>query len=104
MKFPRRRKKEKKKREREKEDVIGAFWMVKQNNECFEECAIYVVEVPKRDHGKPEVIEAKEREVNNLKYFDTFEEVSDEGQKTVGSRWVITKKEKQDGERKRECV
>ena len=83
----------------EKEDVIGAYWMVKQNSECFDDCAIYVVEVPKKDHGKKEVIEAKEREVSNLKDFDTFEEVAEEGQKKVGSRWVITKKEKQDGQK-----
>ena len=28
-----------------------------------------------------------------------FEEVKDEGQETVGSRWVITKKEKADGQK-----
>ena len=84
----------------EKEDVIGAYWMVKQNSECFDDCAIYVVEVPKKDHGKKEVIEAKEREVSNLKDFDTFEEVAEEGQKKVGSRWVITKKDKVNDQRK----
>ena len=31
--------------------------------------------------------------------FDTFEEVKDEGQKTVGSRWVITRKEVHDGQK-----
>jgi hypothetical protein len=34
-----------------------------------------------------------------LKVFETFEEVDDVGQKTVGSRWVITKKEKHDGQK-----
>ena len=73
--------------------------MTKQNSECFDQYTIYVVEVPKRDHGLPEVVEAKEREINNLKDFDTFVEVSDEGQKTVGSRWVITRKEEHDGQK-----
>ena len=34
-----------------------------------------------------------------MKEFDTFEEVDDEGQKTVGSRWVITRKEEHDGQK-----
>ena len=58
-----------------------------------------MVEVPRKDHGLPEVVEAKEREVKNLTDFDTFEEVADEGQKTVGSRWVLTKKEEHDGQK-----
>jgi hypothetical protein len=32
--------------------------------------------------------------------FETFEEVEDDGQKTVGSRWVITKKENMMAKRK----
>ena len=79
--------------------MIGAYWITKQNSECFDEYAIYVVEVPKKDHGLPEVVEAKEPEINNLKDFDTFVEVYDEGQKTVGSRWVITRKEEHDGQK-----
>ena len=88
------------KSEREsKKDVIGTFWMTKQNSECFDPFTIYVVEVPKKEHGTPEVVEAKEKEIRNLKDFDTFEEVEDEGQKTVGSRWVVTKKENHDGQK-----
>ena len=34
-----------------------------------------------------------------MEFFGTFEEVDDVGQKTVGSRWVITKKEKHDGQK-----
>ena len=62
--------------------------MVKQNSECFDDYAIYVVEVPKRDHGQKEVIEAKEREVNNLKDFDTFEEVLVENERIVWQNGV----------------
>jgi hypothetical protein len=46
-----------------------------------------------------EVIEAKEREMESLRDFDTFEEVDEVGQSKVGSRWVITKKEKHDGQK-----
>ena len=52
-----------------------------------------------REHKKPEVIEAKAKEIENLEKYGVFEEVEDEGQETVGSRWVITKKEKADGQK-----
>ena len=48
----------------------------------------------------PEVIEAKQKEIENLEKYEVFEEVKYEGQETVGSRWVITKKEKADGQKK----
>ena len=73
--------------------------MTKQNSECFDPFTIYVVEVPRKEHNTPEVIEAKAKEIKNLKDFNTFEEVEDEGQKTVGSRWVVTKKENHDGQK-----
>ena len=39
-----------------------------------------------REHGKPEIIEAKENEIQNLKTYETFEEIKDEGQETIRSR------------------
>ena len=66
---------------------------------CFMENSIYVVEVPVKEHGKAEVIEAKEKEIENLKTYETFEEVDDEGQETTGSRWILTEKEKHDGQK-----
>ena len=59
----------------------------------------YVVEVPVKLHNAPEVIEAKDKEVTNLTDYDTFEEVEDTGQEKIGSRWVITEKEKHDGQK-----
>ena len=47
---------------------------------------IYIVEVPVTEHKKPEVIEAKQKEIENLEKYGVFEEVEDEGQETVGSR------------------
>ena len=52
-----------------------------------------MVEVPVREHGRPEVIEAKDNEINNLKTNETFEE------DTIGSRWIVTEKEKHDGQK-----
>ena len=57
------------------------------------------MEVPAAEHRKPEVIEAKDRELENLAKYEVFEEIEDTGQETVGSRWVITKKERADGQK-----
>ena len=56
-----------------------------ENTKCFDEVAIYTVEVPVREHKRPEVIEAKEREVENLEKYGVFEEVADIGQDTVNN-------------------
>ena len=47
--------------------------------------------------GTQEVKDPKIAEINNLIDYDIFEEVEDEGQETLGSRWVFTAKEKYDG-------
>ena len=83
--------------------------MAKEKSECFEIVenrkdvrdivTTFVVEVPVKDHKHPEIIDAKNKEVENLRDFDTFDEVVDEGQKKIGSRWVITKKESHDGQK-----
>ena len=57
---------------------------------CFLENSIFVVELPVKEYGKPEVIEAKEKEIENLETYETFEEVDDIGQETIGSRWIVT--------------
>ena len=48
---------------------------------------------------RPEVKDAKSKEIRNLEDYETFELVKDVGQKTIGSCWVITKKEKHDGQK-----
>ena len=80
-------------------DVIGAKYLKMEKSVCFMESSVYVVEVPVRDHGKAEVIEAKGKEIENLKLYETFEEIDDEGQETIGSRWIVTEKEKHDGQK-----
>ena len=37
-----------------------------ENSECFDEMNIYKVEVPVKEHKKPKVIEAKQKEIENL--------------------------------------
>ena len=72
-----------------------------ENEECFNDVTIYTVEVPVKEHKKPEVIEAKEKEIENLEKYGVFEEVEDTGKETVDSRWVITRKEKADGQKQK---
>ena len=78
-------------------DTIGAKYLRIENSMCFLENAVYVVEVPVREHEKPEIIEAKKREIENLEMYETFEKVDDEGQETIRSRWIVSQKEKHDG-------
>ena len=70
-----------------------------ENSECFDDITIYTVEVPVREHKKPEVIEAKAKEIENLKKYGVFEEVEDEGQEKIDSRLVITRKKKAVGQK-----
>ena len=58
---------------------------------------VLVTEIPKKYHKSPEVIEAKETEMSNFIRFEAFEEVNDEGQPRISSRWVVTNKEDHDG-------
>merc|ERR1712115_154989 len=73
-------------------DKIGAKYLQVEKSVYFMDYQIYSVEVPIKDHGKPEIVAAKNKDMKNLKFYETYEEVRDEGQETIGSRWVITKK------------
>ena len=66
------------KRELER-DKISTFWMKIENTECFDDVAIYTVEVQVKEHKRPEVIEAKDKEIGNLEKYGIFEEVENEG-------------------------
>ena len=54
--------------------------------------SVNISTVPTGDHWKPEVVQAKEKEIDNWKTFNVFNEVPDRGQKTISTKWVITKK------------
>ena len=68
-----------------RKDIVGAHYMKIERREHFGEASVFVVELPISEHGRPEVLEAKETEMENLRAYETFEEVEDEGQKTIGS-------------------
>ena len=79
-------------------DKVTTFWMRVDNREYFfYYVEICTVEVPVKEHKRVEVVEAKEKELENLEKYGMFEKVDDEGQETVGSRWVITRKAKLQG-------
>ena len=40
-------------------DNVSTFWMKVENNECFDDIAIYTVEIPVKDQNNAEVKEAK---------------------------------------------
>ena len=54
-------------------------------------------EIKTSEQGTPEVMEAKNRELENYVKFQAFEEVEDEGQPRITTRWVVTQKEDHDG-------
>merc|ERR1712101_98534 len=82
-----------------KNDKIGAKYLQVEKSVYFMDYQIYSVEVPIKDHGKPEIVAAKNKEMKNLEFYETYERVKDEGQETIGSRWVITEKQQHDGQK-----
>ena len=81
------------------EDAVATYWMTVDQKENFEDYAAYTVEIPVKEQNTPECNEAKHKEIENLVKFDVFEEVDDCGQERISSRWVLTQKEKADGQK-----
>ena len=80
-------------------DVIAAKYFIIEKSVCFLEIAVFVVEVLVLEHDGPEVKGTKAKEIHNLEYYKTFEAVKDVGQEHIGNHWVITHKEKHDGQK-----
>ena len=51
-----------------------------------------MVFIPRKDWGKPFVIEAKEKEIQNFDKYKAYKTVRDEGQPRLTSGWIITEK------------
>ena len=60
---------------------------------------IYTVKLLVSEHKRPEVVEAKMEEVRNLEDYKVFGEIEEVGQETIGSQWVVIKKEKHFGQK-----
>ena len=76
-----------------KDDSVGASYLKMANSVSFSEFCAYTIELLVSEHWKPEVKSAKKTEIKNLMDYETFEQVKDKDQETLGSRWVITQKE-----------
>ena len=72
-----------------------------ENNERNDDAenAVFVVEIPTKHHGREDVKEAKVKEIFKLEHYEVFEKVPDIGQEKIAARWVITEKEKHDGQK-----
>lgn len=66
------------------EDSILALWL-------HEEVMAVILSPEKKN--SPECAQAKEKELEKLKEFDTYEEVPDDGQESISTTWVLTEKE-----------
>ena len=73
-------------------EKVGTTFMKIKENECFDSVTSYVVELPLKEHKRPEVVDAKQTEIENLEFYKTFEEVDDVGQESITMRWVINSK------------
>ena len=73
-------------------------------DETIEEALVVVI--PRYLHKQAECIKAKEDELENWENFGTYIEVPDEGQSTLNTNWVLTKKviEGKEGVKARLCV
>ena len=62
---------------------MGAKYLKMHNS--FQDYLIFTVKLPVSEHKCPKVIEAKLKEVKNLKEYEVFEEIVDDGQETINT-------------------
>ena len=53
---------------------------------------ILYTEIKENEINAKQIAEAKEKELDNLKHFNVFEEVDDDDKNVIGSRYVLTEK------------
>ena len=70
--------------------------LIEKNEFLDDEIAVFAIEVPKKEHGKKEVLEAKQREIENLQKFGSCEEIEDDIKDNLTSTWVIMDRMKHD--------
>ena len=80
-------------------DAIGGKYIKMEQTLYFLENAVFAVEVPVSEHNKQEVEKAKWKETQNLEDYEMFELVEYARQECIGSIWVITQKDKHDGQK-----
>ena len=55
-------------------------------------CEVFAVHISKERYDEPEIKAAMKAELDSWKKYGVYKEISDSGQKTVSTRWVVTKK------------
>ena len=82
-----------------KENESTGVWFLKNkdhiNEEILEKEAheVFATEVPTKFHAEPEVIAAKEAELDRWKEYKAYEEIEFDNQHILTTRWVITEKD-----------
>ena len=83
-----------------KQEEVGIILLkrnAKENVADDEVVDILAAMVPTSQHKDPEVVQAKIDELNKWKSYEAYEEVEDEGQEAIDTRWTVTRKEAHDG-------
>ena len=74
------------------------MWFLQHKNDPFNKVGpdsdnlTYVLNIPKKYHDDPEVVESKAKELEKWETYKAFEEVDLTNQHVLGSRWVVVKK------------
>lgn len=79
---------------RESDDMI--FYMDTMDTA---DSSVYAIELGVKEHKRPDVVSAKQKQLQDLVTFSTYEEIEDKGQTVIGSRWVITEKQVHDSQK-----
>ena len=53
--------------------------------------------IPTEHRSDPEVPEAKQKELENWTNFGVYNEINDQGQRTISTKWVVSERELSDG-------
>ena len=65
---------------------------VEANDDLIETNTVFVTMIPEKYHNDPDIIKAKEDELDKWEQYDAFEEVEFNNQHVLGSRWVVQDK------------
>ena len=60
-----------------------------EHETVIQENLVYVLNIPKKYHDKPEVVDSKAKELDKWIKYKAFKQVDLEEQHVLGSRWVV---------------
>ena len=59
-------------------EIIGPEYLQREKSVYYMDYEAFLLEVPGKEHGNPEIVNTNNK-IENLKTYETFEEVLDEG-------------------------